>query len=148
VHKFLSILLVYLLLSLSVHADDFIDGFEAAKKGDFKTAMKLWRPMAEQGHAKAQYNLGLMYARGDGVPEDDKQAVKWLRLAAEQGDAKAQAVLAYMYGEGDGISEDNKQAVKWYQLAAYIQAKRRSWCYVDEGGGSKKMISKLLSDID
>ena len=43
------------------------------------------RQAAEQGHADAQYNLGLMYDRGDGVPENDAEAVKWYRMAAEQG---------------------------------------------------------------
>ena len=137
-------LLLAITLSSTVFADDFDDALAAYKKGDYKTALKLWKPLAEQGAANAQVALGAIY----GSAGNDKEAVKWYQLAAEQGDAKAQAVLAYMYGEGDGISEDNKQAVKWYQLAAYIQAKRRSWCYVDEGGGSKKMISKLLSDID
>ena len=141
---FLTTLLLAITLSLSAHADDFDDALAAYKKGDYKTALKLWKPLAEQGAAKAQVALGAIY----GSAGNDKEAVKWYQLAAEQGDAKAQAVLAYMYGEGDGISEDNKQAVKWYQLAAYIQAKRRSWCYVDEGGGSKKMISKLLSGFD
>ena len=47
------------------------------------------RTCAEQGDARAQYNLGLMYARGDGVPEDDAEAVRWWRLAAEQGDVYA-----------------------------------------------------------
>ena len=82
---FLTTLLLAITLSSTAFGDDFIDGFEAAKKGDYKTAMKLWRTMAEQGVAKAQYNLGLMYYKGEGVPEDDKQAVKWYRLAAEQG---------------------------------------------------------------
>ncbi len=72
-------LLLAITLSSTAFGDDFIDGFEAAKKGDFKTAMKLWRPMAEQGDTDAQYILGVMYDRGDGVPEDDKQAVKWFR---------------------------------------------------------------------
>ena len=137
-------LLLAITLSSTAFGDDLSDGFEAAQKGDYKTALKLWKPLAEQGAANAQVALGAIY----GSAGNDKEAVKWYQLAAEQGDAKAQAVLAYMYGEGDGISEDNKQAVKWYQLAAYIQAKRRSWCYVDEGGGSKKMISKLLSGFD
>ena len=52
--------------------------------------------LAEQGDADAQYNLGDMYARGDGVPEDDAEAVKWLRLAAEQGHADAQFSLDIM----------------------------------------------------
>ena len=50
--------------------------------GDFQTALKEWKPLADQGHAGAQYNLGLMYADGRGVPEDDAEAAGWLRLAA------------------------------------------------------------------
>ncbi|MDP4855337.1 MAG: SEL1-like repeat protein, partial [Schleiferiaceae bacterium] len=42
---------------------------------------------ADQGYAQAQYNLGIMYANGQGVPKSDKEAVKWYRKAAEQGDA-------------------------------------------------------------
>ena len=61
---------------------------------DDKEAVKWYRLAAEQGHAQAQYNLGLMYANGEGVPEDDKEAVKWYRLAAEQGHAQAQSTLA------------------------------------------------------
>ena len=76
---FLTTLLLAITLSSTVHADDFSDGYAAYKKGDYKTAMKLWKPMAEQGNASAQYYLGVMYANGFGVPEDDKQAVKWYR---------------------------------------------------------------------
>ena len=47
-------------------------------------------PLAEQGVANAQYNLGVMYDNGDGVPQDSKTAEKWYTLAAEQGDAKSQ----------------------------------------------------------
>ena len=75
-------LLLVITLSSTVFGDDFSDGYSAYKKGDYKTAMRLWKPLAEQGHANAQTNLGLMYDNGDGVPEDDKQAVKWYRLAA------------------------------------------------------------------
>jgi TPR repeat protein len=46
---------------------------------------------AEQGDASAQFNLGLMYDNGEGVPENDIEAVKWYRLAAQQGYAKAQS---------------------------------------------------------
>ena len=51
--------------------------------------LKEWKPLADQGHAYAQYNLGWMYANGEGVPEDDAEAVRWLRLAADQGLAEA-----------------------------------------------------------
>ena len=53
----------------------------------------MWRPLADQGYASAQFNLGTMYTNGRGVPKDDVQAVKWYRLAADQGNAFAQAHL-------------------------------------------------------
>ena len=73
---------------------------------------------AKQGHARAQYNLGLMYRDGYGVPQDHKTAVKWLRLAAEQGNASAQTNLGAMYYLGQGVPQDDKTAVKWFRLAA------------------------------
>jgi len=75
--------------------------------------------LAEQGNASAQFNLGLMYSLGTGVPKDDKEAVKWYRLAADRGDADAQFSLGVMYEHGRGVPEDDKEAVKWYRLAAY-----------------------------
>ncbi len=55
------------------------------------------RARAEAGDAAAQVNLGLMYANGDGVPQDDVEAVRWYRLAADQGNAAAQFNLRDMY---------------------------------------------------
>jgi hypothetical protein len=81
-------------------AADFKKGLDAAKKGNFETALKEWRPLAEQGDSYAQYNLGLMYDYGEGVIEDDTQAVYWFRKAAEQGHAKAQYNLGLMYDYG------------------------------------------------
>ena len=105
-------------LSLSVHADAFDNGFAAYEKGDYKTAMELWKPYAKQGEPSAQYILGLMYDNGEGVPEDDKQAIKWYRLAADQGYADAQYNLGVMYANGYGEPKDDKQAVQWFRLAA------------------------------
>ena len=64
----------------------------------------MWKLSAEQEHAKAQFNLGVMYDAGEGVPQDDKEAVKWWRLAAEQGVAHAQANLGNMYELGGGVT--------------------------------------------
>jgi TPR repeat protein len=64
---------------------DYQKGLEAAQKGDYATALREWKPLAEQGYAAAQYNLGVMYRQGQGVPQDDKTAVKWLKLSAKQG---------------------------------------------------------------
>jgi TPR repeat protein len=70
-------------------AGPFEDVGAAYERGDYATALRLIRPLAEQGGAKAQYNLGQMYRDGQGVPQDYAEAVKWYRLAAEQGYADA-----------------------------------------------------------
>ena len=73
-----------------------------------------WMPLAEQGVAEAQYNLGLIYSRGKEVLKDDKEAVRWYRLAAEQGFPEAQTNLGLMYGRGQGVEQDYAEAIKWY----------------------------------
>ncbi len=73
---------------------------------------------AEQGHASAQYNLGVMYDNGEGVTQDASEAVRWTRKAAEQGDAWAQTNLGWMYANGEGVIQDASEAVRWYRKAA------------------------------
>ena len=99
-------------------AQDYDAGLKAAQAGDFQTALKEWKPLADQGLAGAQYNLGVMYANGEGVVEDDAEAVRWYRLAADQGLADAQHNLGWMYGNGRGVVEDDAEAVRWLRLAA------------------------------
>ena len=77
-----------------------------------------FRQAAEQGHASAQFNLGVRYANGEGVPEDDAEAVHWYQMAAEQGHALAQLSLGVAYDIGEGVPEDDAEAVRWYQMAA------------------------------
>ena len=97
---------------------DYQKGLTAAQSGDYATALREWTPLAKQGDANAQYNLGVMYDNGRGVPQGYKTAVKWYRLAAEQGYADAQYNLGLMYAEGRGVPKDDKTALKWYKLAA------------------------------
>ena len=78
------VLLFSLLLGVPSYSADFNKGLTAAQSGDFATALKEWKPLAEEGHVEAQYNLGQMYRNGWGVPQDYKEAVRWYRLAAEQ----------------------------------------------------------------
>ena len=73
---------------------------------------------ASQGDADTQYNLGVMYDFGQGVPQDYAQAVKWYRLAADQEHVKAQYNLALKYDKGQGVPQDYAEAVKWFRLAA------------------------------
>ncbi len=82
------------------------------------TALREWRPLAEQGDAKAQYNLGFMYRKGQGMPQDYAKSLQWYRKAAEQGYAKAQYNLGHMYDKGLGVPQDDAEAVKWYRKAA------------------------------
>jgi TPR repeat protein len=97
---------------------DFQKGLTAAQSGDYATALREWKPFAEGGYADAQFNLGVMYAEGQGVSQDYKTAVKWYRLAAGQGFPDAQYNLGGMYREGKGVPQDDKTAMKWYRLAA------------------------------
>ena len=118
-NRLVRIAVVSLMLAPSVGtAQDFDVGLEAAQSGDFETALREWVPLAEQGNARAQYNLGVMYANGKGVPQDDAAAVKWYLLAAEQGVAPAWYNLGLMYDTGRGVPQDDARAVKWYRLAA------------------------------
>jgi TPR repeat protein len=97
---------------------DYQAGVDAYGGGDYETAMKEFRPLAEQGHARAQYNLGIMYEIGKGVPQDDQEAVKWYRRAADQGLAVAQYGLGMVYHFGRGVPQDYQEAVKWFRRAA------------------------------
>jgi len=112
------VLMLMLSFSHAAIAGDLEDGFAAVQKGDFATALRLWTPLAEQGVADAQHNLGLMYGNGQGVAQDYKTAVKWYTLAAKQGDADSQYNLGVIYANGIGVAQDFKTAVKWYTLAA------------------------------
>ena len=93
-----------MLFTGSAHAAE--DDFDAVKKA------------AEQGDALSQYSLGFMYARGNGVPEDDAEAARWYRQATEQGHAAAQQNLGTMYAYGEGVPEDDIQAYAWISIAA------------------------------
>ncbi len=93
-------------------------GFGAYERGNYDTALKEWRPLAKQGLSQAQYNLGLMYAEGEGVAQDYQEAVRWYRLAAEQGNEAAQGKLGTMYYLGQGVPKDYVLAHMWVNLAA------------------------------
>ena len=75
---------------------------------DLQTLLK----KAEAGDVEEQYNLGNMYANGEGVSEDDAEAFKWYRKAAEQGDDFAQFDLGSMYALGKGVPKDDAAAAK------------------------------------
>jgi TPR repeat protein len=96
----------------------FDEGLDAVKRGDYAAALKVFRVLAEQGDAKAQNGLGVMYTKGHGVKKDYKEVVKWYRMAAERGYASAQDNLGVMYHKGIYIAQDYNEALKWYRKAA------------------------------
>lgn len=98
--KWLAAALIALGLNQAVWADDV---------SDFRENLQA----AEQGDAAAQYNLGAMYAEGQGVRRDDAEAVRWYRQAAEQGLAQAQFNLGAMYYKGHGVRQDRALAQEW-----------------------------------
>ena len=71
--------------------------------------------LAEQGDVDAQYDLGLFYFQGRGVPQDYSKAMLWYRKAAEQGDSRAQFYLGSMYQDGLGVIKDHTTAIQWLQ---------------------------------
>ncbi len=93
-------------------------GGRAYKAGDYETARREWRPLAEQGDAAAQHGLGILYQYGFGVAEDPALAARWYRAAAEQGHANAQAKLAYLHGRGKGLPRDYAAAARWFRESA------------------------------
>lgn len=124
-------------------AGSFDDATAAADKGDYATAMKLFRPLADRGDSGAQYAIGRMYAKGQGVPKDPAEAMKWFDKAndqskalqaynrsdfatarrifaplAEKGQALAQYILGLMYANGQGAPESYTEGLKWLQKAA------------------------------
>ena len=106
----LPVLLLILLVGTPAFSADFQKGAAAYESGDFATALREWTPLAKQGNADVQFNLGLLYKNGWGVPQDDKTAVKWWKLAAEQGYSGAQYNLGFMYYNGKGVPQNYRSA--------------------------------------
>ncbi len=97
---------------------DFSAGLNAYQRGDYATALRIMRELADQGDADAQFSVGIMYALGLGVKQDYAAAVRWYRKAAEQGHSSAQNNLGIKYHKGQGVTQDYVQAHMWYNLAA------------------------------
>ena len=96
----------------------FKAGKAAFERDDYSHAVREWRPLAEEGHALAQGNLGVMYNEGLSVAQNYVKAAEWFHKAAEQGNAEAQNNLGLMYDEGQGVTQDFVQAQMWYELSA------------------------------
>jgi TPR repeat protein len=116
--RFLSCLLVSLLISANSFADAYSAGIVAIKRGHFETAMRAFLPLAESGKAEAQNNVGHFYEQGLGVNQDYEQAISWYTKAGEQGLGAAQHNAGMLYYNGTGVDQDYSQAFTWFEKAA------------------------------
>jgi len=107
-----------MLFATPVVAGDWEDAAAAFSAGEYFEAVRLMKPLAEQGNLLAQTGLGFMYREGQGVPKDSATAAQWFRAAAEQGSMIAQGALGLLYGLGDGVPQNNLQAYAWVSSAA------------------------------
>jgi uncharacterized protein len=105
-------------IAVAAVAGPLEDATAAYSRGDYATALRLYRPLADQGNATAQDTLGSMYAHGEGVPLNGAEAVKWTRRAADQDMPIAQYNLGRMYADGRGVPKDYLLAHMWFNLAA------------------------------
>src|SRR5437762_3316950 len=102
---------------------------------------------AEAGDTDSEYQLGLCYYSGDGVPKDFSKAAKWFRKAAEQNNAAAQCNLGISYASGQGVAKDGVEAAKWFRKAAeqnYADAQFRLGVFYHEGLGVAKDYTEAV----
>lgn len=106
-------------LSFGGEADHEFSVAQAAyAKGDFATAISIWRKLGDVGSAPAQYEVGRMTLRAEGTNYDTREARQWLERAAKGGYPAAQASLAELLASGRGVEKDEKMAAFWYEAAA------------------------------
>ena len=112
------LVLIALLASFSTQATELEDAKLAAQKGDFRQAKTIYEKLSAENNAKAQYNLALMHASGDGTPANWPEALKYYKLAAQNGYVDAQFKLALMSFKGEGMPIDYDESVRYYEMAA------------------------------
>ena len=140
--RFLVVAALAVGLAMPAWGQDFQKGLDAYNGGDFLSALQEWRPLAEQGDANVQAKLGVMYASGEGVPQDYAEAARWYRLAAERGNAVAQYNLGVMYAEGEGVLRNYVQAHKWFNLVATRRGMHR---HQDEARNNRDIIAERMT---
>ena len=112
-----TVLLAGILTTLPADAK-FEDGVQAYLAQDYDAALDAWRPLAEDGHAEAQFGVGLCYENARSVERNLALAAVWYHKAAEQGLDEAQFNLGNLYLSAEGVPQDLVEAVHWYRRAA------------------------------
>ncbi|MEI6557589.1 MAG: hypothetical protein WCO00_04220 [Rhodospirillaceae bacterium] len=97
-------------------ADKLREAARVYLQGDYATAFSLWRPLADQGDGMAQTNLGILYARGQGVSQDFVRAYMWLSLAASYGNSEGARYRDIVVGHmtPDQIADAQRLSREWH----------------------------------
>ncbi len=106
------------LFSTSISAASYEEGKQAYLSKDYELALKILKPLAEEGDSQAQITMGLMYDYGHGVEKDPTESIKWYRMAAEQGVPLVQHDIGVKYFQGQGVEQNYLEAAKWWELSA------------------------------
>ena len=110
--------LLFTLITSPARAD-FNDGVVSYLMGDYDKAFTTMQSLAETSdHGFAQYYIGMMYMKGQGVEQDYKNASKWFRKASEQNIPQAQYKLGDLYFKGRGVPKDYEYAYVWFNVGA------------------------------
>jgi len=109
---------IFWLLTTTPARADFDAGMAAYERSDFELAMREWLPLAKAGDAEAQYRIGRLFDRGEGVEVNYEEAFAWNRKAANQGHIVAMYNLGVFYREGEGTFQDYAQSAAWFRKAA------------------------------
>lgn len=141
-----SFALVVLVALTSPAWGGFQEGLAAFYRLDYQTALKEFERLAAEGDTDAQYQLGIMYYRGEGVLQDYDKARMWYRRAADRGDTDAQLNLGLMYAQGAGVAQSFVEAFKWFELAVLYGPREdiRSKAYVNRENAASRMTKKEI----
>jgi SH3-like domain-containing protein len=116
------VLIATFLLTLSGNAiaesNTYNQALNAYNSKDYETALPLWRKLATEGNADAQYALGVAYFKGEGVSRDLNDSMKWFEQAANSGNVQAMFNLGAAYWEGNGTRQSYAEAVEWWEKSA------------------------------
>lgn len=111
---------------------DFESGLYAYSMGNYDDAARDFAVLANQGDARGEYYLALLYEEGQGVERDFQQALRWYSKAAGVGDVDAAFALGRMHAQGMGVPRDLVAAYVWYTRAArgghYLGKQERDRC--------------------
>ncbi len=128
-------------------SDAIAAAFDAIKRDDYATSLRILQPMANMGNAVAQFNIGVMYLNGEGVERSVSEGISWYKKSAVLGNVSAQFRLGRIYQEGKIVRNNNIEAAKWWKMAAangHAEAQTLLGFMYNEGLGVQKDMGEAL----